>query len=358
MPDIKQSRTTYTQNVTLGDDDTDTISITGRLTGSQGILLPDEAKLFLGTGEDSYIMYGDPGGGDNTFVLDVGTDGGAIYMPDNTEEAFQINEAGNVYMSFVTSNGQEEIQLKQDVTIFDDFKLNFGRDLDGSIEYITGGTNELVITLPAGGGDIAMPDNDAEAFEFRESSTAYMVFNTTNSEEKIEFKQPVRHIVRDATAAGGGFNAITMNMFVAQVNDEIVTTITVDIGDGNCVSSNTAGDVIGENDTANAYLTRMTTAINGVIYRGEMACIEVPTTGDPDINLTVNGDDSLAEDENGESVVMVNGGVWTVGASAELTIPSGGIQDDFIYLTHGGTTAGTYNAGKFIIKFYGADFGS
>ena len=41
-------------------------------------------------------------------------------------------------------------------------------------------------------------------------------------------------------------------------------------------------------------------------------------------------------------------------AKNDITIPSGGIQDDFIYLTHGGTTAGTYNAGKFLIRFYGA----
>ena len=38
-----------------------------------------------------------------------------------------------------------------------------------------------------------------------------------------------------------------------------------------------------------------------------------------------------------------------------LTIPSGGINDDYLYLTHGGTTAGTYDAGKYMIKLYGVD---
>ena len=31
-----------------------------------------------------------------------------------------------------------------------------------------------------------------------------------------------------------------------------------------------------------------------------------------------------------------------------------GLVNDYIYLTHGGTTAGTYAAGKFLIRFYGA----
>ena len=52
--------------------------------------------------------------------------------------------------------------------------------------------------------------------------------------------------------------------------------------------------------------------------------------------------------------VIANCGTHTLGKRTEFTITSGGIQDDYIYLTHGGTTAGTYNAGKFLIRFYGA----
>jgi hypothetical protein len=155
---------------------------------------------------------------------------------------------------------------------------------------------------------------------------------------------------------GPGLDGVSPKTHIARINGEVVTTILIDIGAGGIISSNAAGDVIGADDAAGSYLTRVTTAVNGVVYRGEMACVEVPTTGDADINLTANAA-VLAEDAAGEGEhVLVNGGTWTLGAKVDLTIPSGGIVNDYLYLTHGGSTAGTYNAGKYIIKLYGADF--
>ena len=161
-----------------------------------------------------------------------------------------------------------------------------------------------------------------------------------------------------ATSSGGGFDATNVieATYVANINGEIITTLLIDIGAGSIVSSGDADDVIGENDTANAYITKITTAINGIIYRGEMSCIEVPTTGDPDINLCADSSGTVAEDVGGMDHVLVNGGTWTLGQKTDLTIPSGGIVNDYLYLTHGGTTSGTYDAGKFIIKLYGASF--
>ena len=161
-----------------------------------------------------------------------------------------------------------------------------------------------------------------------------------------------------ATSSGGGFDATNVieATYVANINGEIITTLLIDIGAGSIVSSGDADDVIGENATANAYITKITTAINGIIYRGEMSCIEVPTTGDPDINLCADSSGTVAEDAGSMDHVLVNGGTWTLGQKTDLTIPSGGIVNDWLYLTHGGTTSGTYDAGKFIIKLYGATF--
>jgi len=164
-----------------------------------------------------------------------------------------------------------------------------------------------------------------------------------------------------ATPPGGGFNAANVNIgdsgHTVISNGEFVSTYLIDIGAGSIVSSSTAGDVIGEDGVSAAYFTRVKTSVNGVVYGGRMACIEVPTTGDPDINLCANTSATIAEDAAGEGQhVLVNGGTWTLGASVDLTIPSGGIINDYLYLTHGGTTAGTYDAGKFIIRLFGASF--
>ena len=164
----------------------------------------------------------------------------------------------------------------------------------------------------------------------------------------------VKSKVANGIAAGGGIDAVSPEIQVGKYNGEIVTTIFIDIGAGSIVSGTDTGDVIGEDGVANAYVTQITSAKNGIVYKGEIVCLEVPTTGDPDINVAANSSGTIAEDAGGEGQhVLANCGTHTLALKTDFTIPAGGIQDDFIYLTHGGTTAGTYDAGKFYIRFYG-----
>ena len=155
------------------------------------------------------------------------------------------------------------------------------------------------------------------------------------------------------TAPGAGFDAATIKSYISEINGETVTTLIVDIGGGSIVSSGDADDVIGEDGVSAAYLTRITTAINGFVHRGEIVCIEAPTTGDSDINLCADSSGTVAEDVGGMDHVLVDGGTWRLGPSVALTIPAAGIQNDYLYLTHGDTTAGTYDAGQFVIRLYG-----
>ena len=69
---------------------------------------------------------------------------------------------------------------------------------------------------------------------------------------------------------------------------------------------------------------------------------------------------SLAEDAASETEghVIIDGGAQTIGMRTESTASvitaAAGAHNDYIYLAHGGTTAGTYTAGKFLIRLYGA----
>ena len=201
--------------------------------------------------------------------------------------------------------------------------------------------------LKVGTSDNQSLDSTARVVEDGEGTASILYLSTS----EVQIKAVT------ATSPGGGFDAATTTSYVSKLNGEIVSTFLIDIGGGSIISSSDTGDVIGEDGIANAYFTRVVTAINGTVYGGEMSCIEVPTTGDADINLCANSSGTIAEDAGGESQhVLVDGGTWTLGKKADLTIPSGGIQTDYLYLTHGGTTNGIYNAGKFIIKLYAANF--
>ena len=183
----------------------------------------------------------------------------------------------------------------------------------------------------------------------------------------IEFttKVPISITSVTAGAIGGGFDgAQTATVQIGEVNQEIITTIQVDLGNAgaavNLLSSTTAGDVIGEDGVAAAFITRYDSTKNGVLYKAELICLETPVGGVTDINLTLNAA-SLAEDAAGEAEgnVIIDGGVQAIGKRTESTASviqtAAGAHNLYIYLTVGaGGTAGTYSAGKFLIRMYGA----
>jgi hypothetical protein len=157
-----------------------------------------------------------------------------------------------------------------------------------------------------------------------------------------------------AVATGAGMDAAGVTMYVSKINGEIVTTILLDL-DGGIEGDNVINSIIGENGIGNAYITGVTTAVNGFVYKGEMSCIEAPAGGSADIDLVAN-DAGLAQAATVVDHVLVNDGAWTVGKLVEFTIPTGGIAGDFLHLAEGTADGTQYSAGKFVIKLYGASF--
>jgi hypothetical protein len=169
-----------------------------------------------------------------------------------------------------------------------------------------------------------------------------------------------------ANAVGGGADggATAITTHVSKVNGEIKTVILVDLED--LLVSGTVKDIIGEDGVAAAYLTQITTAVNGIIYKAEMSCIEVPagsnTTADIDL---VSNSASLAEDVEYDgsgtaTVLIAPGGAFTAGM-ARVSNPGTDLSncvDDYLYLANGSgsNSGGTYTGGKFIITLTGASF--
>lgn len=132
----------------------------------------------------------------------------------------------------------------------------------------------------------------------------------------------------------------------------IITEIHVDLT--GLASINTADDIIGLAAGGPAYIGRNVVLTNGVLYKIEMICLEVPTTADTDIDL-VSG--SAADDAYNDPVtgaaIEINGGTWAAGTMVQTLVPAV-TANYYYYLTTGaGATAETYTAGQFIIRTYG-----
>ena len=223
-------------------------------------------------------------------------------------------------------------------------------------------TGTLRNHLSMGNGNIVF-NEDSKDINFRiESDVQTEAFYIDGEDGAISLNYT------SAAAPGGGFDqANAVSAKVSKINGEIVTTILVDI-DGLSVGAGEK-DVIGENGVAAAYLTQITTAVNGVIYKAEMSCVETPATlsgaTTADIDLVSNSN-SLAQgadyDSEGTAVVLI---AATAGYKAGTHRQSAAgadfenVVDDYLYLAAGaapGGSGGRYGAGKFIIKLYGASF--
>ena len=132
----------------------------------------------------------------------------------------------------------------------------------------------------------------------------------------------------------------------------IITEIEIDLT--GLDSSGTENDVIGLGTGGAAYLGRNVVATNGIIYKVEMTCLEVPTGGDADIIL-VQGSaaDEAFDDTVANTAAICDGtGDWGLGETI-VNIAPALTANYYYYLTQGATDDATYTAGMYLIRFYG-----
>ena len=146
----------------------------------------------------------------------------------------------------------------------------------------------------------------------------------------------------------------TLASFVSsavRTGDVIKTTIVVDLTGAKSVATNL--DIIG--DTGVCYIGQITTAINGIIFAGQVSCAIVPTTGADDIDLYSAIEDTGEYDgaitSLTEKALMTSGGAHAIGTVKPFTLLPA--ANDYLYLVSGEAVAGTYDAGKLIIELWG-----
>lgn len=134
----------------------------------------------------------------------------------------------------------------------------------------------------------------------------------------------------------------------------ITTSIVVDLT--GLVGSATDTDIIGNTGgAASAHWGQITTAVNGTIIGGKVTCLEVPAGGTADIDFYSANESTGAQDgavtSLTETALVTSGGSWTSGTSKGMTtVPP---ANDYLYITNGAASGGTFTAGKFLIQLFG-----
>lgn len=139
-------------------------------------------------------------------------------------------------------------------------------------------------------------------------------------------------------------------------NGTIITQIKVDIT-GLACKGDAAKDAIGLAAGGAAYIGRYVTATYGIVYRVEMSCIQLPGQG----TATITADIDLGAEDVGTTAydaavddVVINTASLVAGETAVTNVPAL-TANDYLYLVEGDTaaTTGVYNAGQYLITFYG-----
>ena len=262
--------------------------------GSGEINIVDDTFLSFGSDKDAKIEYDEDGtdrvqvtGANWTYTTDVAITGNlsvtgtqSFSIPDNTANAYQLFEGGNVYLNITTTDNAELTTLGNSLTSV----------------------------------NVVVEDNATNAFLVKEGTNEYIALDTTNGSELITFSTANVDIDNDLNVDGGDLttnqttfnllntNATTINAFGAATTANIATAgTTVEIGAASGTTNvNNNLDVDGDVNIDGGDLTVSTTTFNlvnttatTVNFAGAGTDIQIgAATGTTNVNnnLDVDGD--------------------------------------------------------------------
>jgi hypothetical protein len=168
-------------------------------------------------------------------------------------------------------------------------------------------------------------------------------------------------LIQGSTATEHGAGAISTSFAPVTrrytQNGVIITKIHFDLT-GLKVKGDSTGDAIGLGAGGAAYIGRYVTSTYGVVYKAELACIELPAVASGTITALVdigtNPTGTHEYDDGTSATVKLDNSGITAGQMMETLVPAL-TNNDYIYLVEGDTAAtnGVYSAGQYILTFYG-----
>tara|TARA_B100002019_G_scaffold293153_1_gene319032 strand:+ start:42 stop:2453 length:2412 start_codon:yes stop_codon:yes gene_type:complete len=179
---------TFDGNVTLGNADTDVVTVTGQLTSSEGALFNNHLQIV----DDKKLRFGSAAGGDATIEYDEnGTDelrfaGAAVTFEQAV--TFDANVTlGDAASDVITTTGRltasQGMLAADNIGVIDDKKVVFGTNLDSHIEYNEDGDNLLIIS----GSSQGVVLSGSTVFVDGNLDVESLVRRLGGSEERIQF---------------------------------------------------------------------------------------------------------------------------------------------------------------------------
>ena len=216
-----------------------------------------------------------------------------------------------------------------------------------TLRAITGGTNgpAAIMSKPEGstdtvwaystdGGNLYLHGNDSDAVEYVEKNVGIVANPLT----------------------GSGISAVAAAIVkesIVREGDIIHTRILIDLT--GLDSSAGTDDIIGKAGTANCWFYQVTTAKNGVVWGGQLTCIETPATGDTDVDLFSATESTGVEDAavSGLTQTQLLNGASIAAGDGPDALSALPVADAYLYFVGAGSTNATYSAGRFMLEFWG-----
>ena len=135
-------------------------------------------------------------------------------------------------------------------------------------------------------------------------------------------------------------------------NGIIITTIKFDLT--GLASSGTTEDAIGLAAGGEAKLYQNVVADNGIIFKAELSCIELPagTSVATDIDIATNSSGTIAYGGAVSTAKLINGASLAAGQTVQNLLPAM-TANHYLYIVEGTGSAGTYTGGQFVLTMYG-----
>lgn len=233
---------TNTEFTQLQNIDSVTISNAqwGYLGGSDQAIATTDSVQFAQVTVDQIVAN------DGTVTFSGTTGNNIISIPDNLADAFSIKEGANSYITFVTTDSSEQVNILQNLDVTGNI-TSTGGTIGGltsteltqlqNIDSVTvsntqwgylGASNQGIATTDAvtfaqvtvdqivandgtitfsgssGSNVISVPDNLADAFTIKEGTTSYITVVTTDAAEHITLNSAVQYVYNTAAGTDAG----------------------------------------------------------------------------------------------------------------------------------------------------------